>query len=522
MTRVSENRRHVVAALVLAAVASVLGSIVSNSAQAASVEAELAYHRGVVAFGENDLETAKGHFEAALLENREDASTLQYLGIIASQQDRPELAIELFERAVAADPKDSGIRFALGVALLRRDRAERAGLEFDRVLAVEPDNARAEFYAGVADYRRQKFSETVLHMQSALRLDPALRLQARYYIGLSEVFMGNLDASTSAFADAASLSPSDPLALSAGILGKKIQPESRWWGFDVSSGIEYDSNPTFVGTDVQIIESSSSLVKPKRVDDATGVLALNTYFDLGDWEQITLRFGYSAFLSIHAEANEVDQSTHVGWVDLGWMVGDLRSGIRIDYSTTQLDISKNYRSMTRFAPSLTYTSEDWGVTQVLYQFHNFEYRYSTGGIPNFDPDGELHILGVSQFIYLPAPLTFARFGLAYERSATDGTEFDYDGFEVAAGAGIELPLDLHAAALVRYLFRQYENRTIVIDPATGPRRQDHILTLKLDLAVPVAQFVEVALRGTFTWNHSNVDDYDYNRHVAGSYVTFTF
>jgi hypothetical protein len=106
---------------------------------------------------------------------------------------------------------------------------------------------------------------------------------------------GDRTSRATAFADAASLSPSDPLAISAGILGKKIQPVSRWWGFDVSSAVEYDSNPTFVGTNVQIIESGSSLVSPKRVDDATGVLALNTHFDIGDWEQITLRLGYSAF-----------------------------------------------------------------------------------------------------------------------------------------------------------------------------------------------------------------------------------
>ncbi|MCH7600003.1 MAG: tetratricopeptide repeat protein [Myxococcales bacterium] len=490
---------------------------VSGSA-AASVESELAYHRGVVAFGENDLDAARSHFEVALSGNPEDASTLQFLGILASDQGQPELAIEFFQRAVTADPEDPEIRFTLGVALLHRDRAAEAALEFDRVLAVEPDNGQAEYYAGVADYRQQNFPETVLHMQSALSLDPSIRLQARYYMGLAEVFMGNLAASTAAFADAASLSPSDPLALSADLLGKKIQPESRWWGFDASTGIEYDSNPTYVGT--SRIPQGFSTFTPKREGGATGVFSIDTYYDVVDWEQITVRLGYSGFLSLHSETDEVDQFTNVGWLGLGWELGDFRAGLRLDYGITKLDLSNSYRDMRRVAPSLTYTNDDWGVTQLLYQFHDFDYDKSIGGQSAFDPDGQLHIVGVSQFIYLPAPLTFARVGMAYERSTTKGTEFDYDGFELATGAGIELPRDMRAAVLLKYQYQQYDHRTIV--NVSGKKREDSIYTIKLDLTVPMTPYVELALRGSFTFNDSNVDDYDFNRHVVGSYVTFTF
>jgi tetratricopeptide (TPR) repeat protein len=494
---------------------------------AASVEGELAYHRGVVAYGENDLEAAKRHFEAALAESPNDASALQYLGIIANKQDRLEEAIELFERAVAADPEDPAIRFMLGVSLLRRDRADEARVEFDRVLAVEPGNARAEFYAGVSDYRRQKYSETVLHMQAAISLDPSIRLQARYYMGLAEVFMGNLSASTAAFADAASLSPSDPLAISADMLGKRIQPESRWWGVDVGAGVEYDSNPTFVGSDVQITEGIALLESPKRIDDATGVFTLDTYYDLTDSEQLTVRLGYSAFVSVHDEAERVDQFTNAGWVDVGWTQGDFRAGARFDYATSRLDLSKSFLDMRRFAPSITYTNDEWGVTQLLYQFHDVNYLKSSALRNNFNPDGELHLLGLSQFFYLPAPFTYARFGLGYEKSATEGTEFDYNGVEIAAGFGIELPMDMRAAALLQYYYRLYDHRTIVGNPVsvpvgTGPKRKDNSYRLKLELTAPVTQYVEIAIRGVFTWTGSNVGDYDFNRHVIGSYFTFTF
>ena len=505
-----------------------LGNLHASNATA-SADSELAYHRGVVAYSEGDFEAANAHFKAVLADNPTDASALQFLGMIAAKQDDPEGAIGFLESAVEADPEDADIRFALGIALLHRDRAEEAGIEFDRVLADEPDHAQAEFYAGVADYRRQAYAETVAHMQAAISIDPSLRLQARYYIGLAEVFMGNLDASTAAFADAASISPSDPLAMSADALGKSIQPESRWWGVDVGAGIEFDSNPTAVGRSAVFdADTPGARFTLEREDNAVGVFSIDTFYDIVDWNSATVRIGYSGFLNLHSESDEVNQLTHVGWGDLGWTEGDFRFGLRFDVSTTDLDLDENFREMRRVAPSVTYVSGDTGVTQLMYQYHDFDYRASN--LDEFDPDGELHIIGLSQFVYTRAPFTYVRVGLSYEHSRTQGTEFDYDGVKVSGGFGVELPFEMRGGLVVQYIYRDYKNKSAAIlsDPMDPPttedlgRREDHIGVLKMDLTVPVAQYAELALRGSFAFHDSNVSLYDFNRHVVGSYLTFTF
>lgn len=497
-------------------------------AASASVESELAYHRGVVAYGEEDYEAARAHFSSVLAANPNDASALQYMGLIAAKTGDADGAIEQFRRAVNANPEDADIRFTLGVALLHQERAAEAGEEFDRVLAVEPDNGQAEFYAGVSDYRQQRFPETVRHMKAALALDPSLRLQSRYYIGLAEVFMGNLEASTTALSEAASMSPSDPLSIAAASISERIQPESRWWGLDVTAGLEFDSNPTFVGSNVLIFDGDDTIEIDKK-EDVLGVFAIDTYYDLLDMEYVSVRAGYSGFLSLHDRADEVDQFTHLGWADLGLHYGDWRLGTRVDVSTTDLDLDEDYLEMRRVSPSLTYANRDWGVTQLLYQYHDLEYRFDTSDAPEFDADGELHDVSVSQFIYLPAPFTYARAGIGYQRSRTeedDATEFEYDGVVLSLGAGIELPFEARGGVLIQYFHRDYENRSTNPNGAAGgprrPKREDDIARLKLDLTVPLAQYWEVALRGAFTFNDSNIGDYDYNRHVVGSYVTFTY
>ncbi|MDP7570894.1 MAG: hypothetical protein QF391_04740, partial [Myxococcota bacterium] len=49
----------------------------------ASVQSELAFHRGVVAFGEDRLDEAKQQFEKVVAEDAEDTTALSYLGLIA-------------------------------------------------------------------------------------------------------------------------------------------------------------------------------------------------------------------------------------------------------------------------------------------------------------------------------------------------------------------------------------------------------------------------------------------------------
>ncbi len=507
-----------------AALAAIAVALTAPSLALASVESELAYHRGVVAYGEGDLDVAAAHFQTVLAADPGDASALQYMGLIAAKQGDPDAAIEHFRSAVNANPEDPDIRFTLGVSLLHRDRAAEAADEFDRVLAVDPDNAQAEFYAGVSDYRQQRFPETVQHMQAALTLDPSLRLQSRYYIGLAEVFMGNLEASTAALSEAASMSPSDPLAIAAASISERIQPESRWWGLDLTTGIEFDSNPTFVGGNVVLLTDEGS-VELERKEDVLGVFSIDTYYDLLDMEYVSLRAGYSGFLSLHDDADEVDQFTHLGWADLGFHYADWRVGARFDVSTTDLDLDEDYLEMRRVSPSVTYANASWGVTQFLYQYHELEYRFDTTGAPEYDADGKFHDVSLSQFIYVPAPFTYARAGLGFQRMRNDGAEFEFDGVAVSLGAGIELPFDARGGVLIQYFHRDYENRSTPPDGAAGgtrPKRNSDIARLKLDLTVPFAQYWEVALRGAFTFNDSNIGDYDFNRHVVGTYVTFTY
>ena len=116
----------------------------------ASVKSEIAFHRGVVAYGNGEFEAAKQAFEAVLAEDAEDTGAIQYLGLIAAELGQPEAAVALYRRAIAIDPDDMDFHFDLGAALLESNQTAAARTEFDTVLAAQPDRARAQLFAGIS------------------------------------------------------------------------------------------------------------------------------------------------------------------------------------------------------------------------------------------------------------------------------------------------------------------------------------------------------------------------------------
>ena len=186
-----------------------------------------------------------------LAEDPEDAAAIQYLGLIAQEQGDPDGAVAHFERALALEPDNTDLRLDLGSALLEAGRIDEARAAIDQVLAARPDDARANLFAGIAAYRAAEYEKAIASLDRAKQLDPSLANHATYYAGLSAAFLGNFAEAEGAFSAVEEQSPLSPLSRSAASLRQQMTPqkveEERPWSLALTAGIEWDSNPTFVG-----------------------------------------------------------------------------------------------------------------------------------------------------------------------------------------------------------------------------------------------------------------------------------
>ncbi len=486
----------------------------------ASLESELAFHKGVVAFAEGRMDDAEQYFVQVLAEDPDDATALQYLGMIHDRQGETASSIEYFRRAALADPDDPQVRFAYGSALLKAGKAMQAGIEFEKILEADPTNAQAHLYAGIAMYRQQNYPAVVTHMEKAAELDPSLRQEARYYTGLAEVFMGDIPASTAAFGDAAGGSPTNPLSESASTLKDQIRPFRKRWGVQAIVGIQGDSNPLVIGDFLPPINAEES--KP----DYAGVFNVNAQYALAQEKSWELHVGYSGYFALYKNTDIVDQQTHVVWMSGSWARENVSLGLRFDYANTDLDWNTHFRDLFRLTPTVNVDWGEWGVTQFIYQFQRLDYKFVKpppidvdGQILEIDPTGYMHTVGANHYLYFDQPFTYGRMGIAFETTDPDGTEFEYNGFEINAGFGMLLPLRTTFDALYRYIYRDFKNPSYY---PPHPERTVNVHRLSLDLAVPFLTYWEASLRGSFNFHDSNDPVYDFTRHVGGLYIKYTY
>ena len=474
----------------------------------ASVESELAFHRGVVAYGQEHLDEARALFEKVLELDPSDTVALHYLALIAQKQGDRVRARELIERGLALDPDDPDLRVDLGVLQLEAGLTAEARASFDRVLAVRPDDARAQLFAGIAAYRAGAYAAATPHLERAVALDPTLALQARYYAGLSEAFLGNLPVAEGAFDEIASQSPQHPLAQSAQRLRDQIRaPEpERPWTLSLSAGGEYDSNPLLSGETIP------------RDDDYRGVWRARGSYRVFERGGFTLSAVAEGYWSIHHQEDEVDLQTYLGSVNASYSLGPVLLGLNYDFVYTFIDFDDRFRMVNRVTPSLSVREGNLGLTQLYYQFQELDF-FQRAQTPALDLDGHEQFVGLSQYFFLPAPVSYVRFGALGDFTNTQGTEYQYQGYELFAGSSLALPFDSQFELLYRFADRYFD-----YDSFFPPNQHQHakIHRVTLELIKTITPHIDVSLAGSLAFRNSNIPVFDYNRYIGGGYVTYRF
>jgi len=524
----------------LTAVFAALTFVLLASQAGASVSSELAFHRGVVVFGDGRFDAAALEFEKVVAEDPEDTAALQYLGLIAQEQADFGRAVEFYDRALLVDPEDLDLQIDRASALLELGNADEAAAALDTVLAARPDDPRANLFAGIAAYRAGEYETAITHLDRAKALDPAISAHATYYAGLSAAFLGNFAQADGAFSAVEEQSPLSPLSISAKSLREQMTPsgaeeEDRPWSLAITSGIEWDSNPTFAGKS-NPNRPTDCATNPARREDACkdfgqakddfrGVWRLRGSYQLLDVDKFNVTAGYEGYLSAHHTTDKVDLQTHVAWISGTANYDPFRFGLRYDYAYTMIDMADKFRSLHRITPSITYRESDWGVAQVYFQYQNERFLQSSPS--PFNRDGDRYTVGVNQFFFLPEPFTYVRIGALGNIARAVSADFSYDGLEVSIGAAGTLPWNVQLTTLYRFLYRDYRSgnflRADYTDPPgrTRPRR-DTVHRVTIELAKPIFEHIEASVASSLDFLDSNIDAYNHNRAVVGAYLTYRF
>lgn len=478
-------------------------------------------------------------------------------GASADPRD-PELAI--LERAVADYPDDAELLWALARALERRDRPvaaadrveefewrwpqkrpeallllgrlryeagqdRRALAALERALDREPGLGTAHFYRGLALRRLGRLDAAERALESAAELEPGLAAEASLLLGVGRMGRGDASGGRAALEQAARGGAAPAVrALARRALARPGAPSEPRVSLFASAAAELDSNVTLESEDP--LPGATTDEDDARLALGAGLLARPLRRARGE-----VVLGYRCGQSLHADLDAYDLQSHVALGSALWRAGE-RLALRVDaiYAASLRDGKRYARSVTAQPSAVLALGPRMGLLRIWGGATRRGY-FDDPPFPSLDRDATTLGLGLAHHRSLPWRAgAWASLGARFVHTHSDGSRDllgfrgDYDAvtWEGSAQAHVPLAREISASASLHVSRDRYLHHNLVdaltdggIGTPDPDRRLDTVVRWKLALQRPLSRFVGVELAWRYTRQLSNVDAYDYARHVVG-------
>ena len=440
------------------------------------------------------------------------------------------LALKRYPEAVTAlqasrklDPNDSETAVELLMAHYHAGDRAAAEAALTDAKRLAPEDARVSFYEGLLLMQRAENQAAAEALERAGQLDPAADPYASYYAGIAWQQAQERERAREALERARERGQGGPWSAEADRALANLDAGGeapRFW-VRVDAGMEWDDNVVLRGEDVpQPTDISGD-------EDWRGVwslLAGTEFFRNRDWAT-GLIGAYQG--SAHIDLNEFDIAYPSGSLYLDRRVDDA-SFVRIapygGYAWTDAyDEMQDY--LAHVGAEVSYyrgfhesgSGRLWG--RVGYQDYLFPQHDDSEHAVR---DGMQYLIGYDHALPVTSTTTL-RGGVLGGTYVAQGR--DYDSHTVAANAGVHqlLPWKLEADVSGGFAYEDYDHESsfaLGIPPnAEHTDRIDKIWTAAAELERPITSWLSISGRYRYINDDSNTRVFDYDRHIAGGYVT---
>jgi tetratricopeptide (TPR) repeat protein len=511
-----------------------------------------------------DPETARrlaleGRCEAALPElarAREaaprDADLALLQGECAIRLGRYGEAIDALEAARAIAPERSDVAFQLAVA--RYHQGDLAGAEqaLGEAEAAGASGAELELYRGFLLLQRsEKPAAAAAALERARSLGGnAVEPVASYYAGIALAAADDRDAAREALERVIAEWPNTEWAREAERTLAKLEGERRRRWLSLRAGYEYDDNVVLLGSGVALPSEISS----QRDERAAWLLQAGTeLFRSGPWSA-GAAVSYEGWL--HGDLSEFDlhYPSLVTWLDRK-LAEDTTARLALDADYAWVDNEPFYTSQG-VGLSVFQRIASLGTAEVGGRYWRQNYLFDNDDVPDGpgnpgdfcldeddafcgppgldegrarNRDGDGFTLGVLHTFPVLWETAQIRFGYRYHHFGARGREYSYNAHEIVADATVNLPAGFELRLAASWVDQPFRNASTFPDPddiragveypLSRSRRDDSFVETEVAIARPITRHLTLSGAWRYQRSRSNVDVFDYRRHVLGVYAT---
>jgi len=451
--------------------------------------------RGLQFYNEEKLDQALSEFSQLLEQDPTNIEAHYFKGLTFNKAEKFDQAVVTFKKVLELNSKYSGARLQLGIAYFNLKSNTEAIQEFEKVLEKNPQSANAHLFMGFTLQQMEKYEDSLIHLQTAMSLDPSLSQIALLQIGLAYAEMNEKETAKLAMELVLEEGSGTETAKEAqrilDQLGGKVSSDEKSWWITAGMSWQYDDNV--------ILEEQDTVSEEPD-------MALSYVFGLGKrWDinpNASFKVGYDFYQSLWETLEQFDYQSHYFSASTSYGSGNWDADLNYGFSYSLLDRS-DFIAFHNISPRLGFVPGD-----NLYTSLSYSYSWKNFIADNIR-DGENHSWSLSQFLFFMENKAYAFISYGLDIDDVESAEFDYIGHLASAGVRVPGPFKVVVNLNYSYNFQDYKNNTDSI----GERRFDAKHTLQLDLTRPIVDSLEMSFNVKRVMSDSNLVSVDFIQNV---------
>ncbi len=483
-------------------------------------KAAAAYDRGARALRQGDSAAAAEHLERALEFAPSDTQSLALYSRALLEQGRTEEAIANLEKLRAIDPDATDVHFLLAMAHFRLGQWEAARDQLLEARERQPNEGRVHLLLGRAYQELGDNESAERALVEAARIDPALLGPVAYRRGLLALEQQKLVEAREFFEEVNEKMPNSTLARSAEAYIKYLESGAgRRWNAWVTLGAAHDTNVNLVG-------QGAFTASTTRERDQLGILDFGMSARLWNKGKFGLRGGFDGGLTYHTDQTDFDVDR-----SRGWLVGTVQftervaADLRYEIEGVWTDFA-SFRRNNVIEPALRIAPASGFLTRIFWRYDDRSF-YQRVTDNRLDRDGNVSTLGIDEFFPFPEILDpfdwgqgFVRLGYRHRTESTSGSDFDSQGHAPVVTLGVPMPEEVMLLLDGSWEWRRYKEPSVF--ELTGGKRRDRIFQTRVALRRPIGDWVTMEASWRRVRWYSNVDLFDFRRHIVSLLATLRY
>ncbi|MEN8264627.1 MAG: tetratricopeptide repeat protein [Nitrospirota bacterium] len=397
---------------------------------------------------------------------------------------------------------------AQGIEKINEGKYSEAVEILDKALAAAPDNIEAIYYSAIAHSRLGELgkAESLL-----LKIRSEDKPDANVYFELGRIYYSrgdcrraekNMNKSISISGDAKTESYADSLIKDCYDRGG----EKRFKA-DLTIGGQYDSNV--------VLEPDNPSITDDRKSDWRAVALLKAGAKVYENNAVLIRADYNFYQSLHAKLDNFDVHYHKVTPSIELNVSDVvrpSAGYKYEYIFFGGD---EYGTIHTFFTKVNIKENMDFSTDVIVEFSDHKYWDSEEFLSNSDRRGQKTVAGIKQNFAIGEVKSDIHY--FHDRKNARENFWSYKGDRVGAATGFNIIEPLRFKASAEYSWRKHFDQDF---PAYNERREDRMQKYALSLQYSLSKKMAVTLTGSYTFNDSNIEDFEYQRNIIGLLFTY--